>query len=277
MSFVFAIVVASVVPAAADPEVHVVGIYEGFTQSGNLIHGPKARVRLDRPGAEVILVLSSYDATLWELTLADGTAVPEVVLSQRVGGRQSEVMVNGKRLESPDRRKVPMVYRPEGIDFRALVELVPDLFGVDQMASFSGDYTAPDRPFRITKIVDDPRYGPDPLRAYLSTADLPDVLQALVGPGTVEATPDVLLTDAGFQVLTDEGAPRIIPLPLEMPAVSWARGAVRDAEARTLYGVTFGGDGYLYAYDETTAKWRIARSMDGLDAQACSSTRSGAD
>ena len=37
-------------------------------------------------------------------------------------------------------------------------------------------------------------------------------------------------------------------------------GAVRDAETGTLYGVALRGDGLLFARDDTTATWRIARS-----------------
>ena len=162
ISFLLALVAGLATPALAEPEVHFVGIYEGFTRSDGRIHGPKARVLLDRPGAEVVLVLSSDEATLWDVRLSEGTAMPSVVLSQMIEDRQGAVLVNGQNLDQPVRMK----------------------------------------------------------------------------------------------------------LPLEMPTVSWPMGAVRDAATGTLYGVTLGGEGFLYAHEETTGTWRIVRSMAQMDAQA---------
>ncbi len=254
-------------PALAEPEVHIVGIYEGFDRSNGQIHGPKARVLLDRPGAEVVLVLSSYEATLWEVTLGEGTMMPSVVLSQLMDDRQGAVVINGERLDAPIRMDLPLAYKPEGRDFRALVAQVPDLFGVERMASFTGDYGAAEEPFRIAAVVGDPRYGIDHLKALVTPDIVPDSLRPLIGPDAAMATPEVQLTDAGFEVAAEDGV-RLIALPLEMPGISWPMGAVRDAETGTLYGVTLGGEGFLYAYDEGAATWRIVRTMERMDAQA---------
>lgn len=266
-TLILAMIAGLAAPALAEPEVHIVGIYEGFDRSNGQIHGPKARVLLDRPGAEVVLVLSSYEATLWEVTLGEGTMMPSVVLSQLMDDRQGEVVINGERLDAPIRMDVPLAYQPEGRDFRALVAQVPDLFGVERMASFTGDYGAGEEPFQIADVVDDPRYGIDRLKALVTPDIVPDSLRPLIGPDAAMARPEVQLTDAGFEVAAEEGV-RLIALPLEMPGISWPMGAVRDAETGTLYGVTRGGEGFLYAYDEAKDSWRIVRSMEQMDAQA---------
>jgi|GEM_PF-2242728 len=59
-------------PALAAPEVHVVGIYEGYGRSNGEVHGPLAKVVLDRPGAEVLLVLMSQSAVRWDVEVAEG-------------------------------------------------------------------------------------------------------------------------------------------------------------------------------------------------------------
>jgi hypothetical protein len=200
------------------------------------------------------------------VTLAEGTAMPSVVVSQVDEERQGKVLVNGEPLDVPVRMDLPLAYKPEGRDFRHLVAQVPDLFGVERMASFSGDYGAEEVPFEITNVVDDPRYDADRLKALVTPGVVPESLRAMVGP-QAPAKPEVQLTDAGFEIATADGVRRVA-LPLEMPSVSWPMGAVRDAETGTLYGVTLGGDGFLYAYDEGTETWRIARSMDRADAQA---------
>jgi hypothetical protein len=59
----FMLVLAAVLapPMQAETEVHAVGVYEGVTEGGGRIHGPEVRVLVDRPGAEVILLLASYE------------------------------------------------------------------------------------------------------------------------------------------------------------------------------------------------------------------------
>jgi hypothetical protein len=256
-------------PVRAEPEVHVVGVYEGLTQTDGTVHGPKAQVLLDRPGAEVILVLSSYEPLRWLVELGRDTPMPTVVLAQYDGdGRKSEVWLDGEILADPVRMELPLTYKPEGIDFRDLVRLVSERFGVERMASFSGGYTASPLAYIISGPVDDPRHDADYLQGELNPAAAPASLQPLIGPLSSKAEPDVTLGDQGFEVLTPEAAPKLIPLPLDMPEVSWPVGAVRDPETATLYGVTLGGEGFLFAYDETAATWRVVRSMDQLDAQA---------
>lgn len=265
---ILAVIAGLAVPALAEPEVHVVGIYEGFDRSNGQIHGPKARVLLDRPGAEVVLILSSAEATLWEVTLAEGTEMPSVVLSQGSDDRQGAVMVNGQALDQPVRMGLPLAYRPEGQAFRALAMQVTDRFGVDRMASFAGEYRAEEMPFHVFEVVDDPNLDPDRLESLVSIAEVPPSLLSLIGPPTPATPPEVELTGAGFQIRGGDGAPHLIPLPLEMPAVGRVAGAVRDARTGTIYGATRDREGLLYAHDEATGTWRIAREMDGMRPQA---------
>jgi hypothetical protein len=65
--FCFALVVGVSELAVADNppdrtnrELHVVGIYEGSTRTGNEIHGGRATVTIDRPSRRVTLILNSY-------------------------------------------------------------------------------------------------------------------------------------------------------------------------------------------------------------------------
>lgn len=255
-------------PVMAAPEVHVVGIYEGFSRTDGRIHGPKARVVLDRPEAEVVLVLSSYSAVLWEVALAPGTHVPRIVLSQLVNeGRRSEVQLNGEALRDPERMDLPIAFHTEGNRFRTLVAKVPELFDGAPLAGFAGDYTAPQAGFMIAGVSDDPRLGPDPLKAALSAQAVPESLRALIGPAPPAREPTVRLTGAGFETRLN-GSRRLIALPLEMPQINWPVAAVRDDETGTLYGVTLGGEGLIYAFDEATEAWRIVASMENEDATA---------
>lgn len=181
------------------------------------------------------------------MELGRDTPVPTVVLAGvRDDGRQSEVWLNGQMMAEPVRMELPMTYKPEGYRFRDLVRLVPERFGVAQMASFSGGYTASPLAYVISGPVDDPRYDIDYLRDEVNSAALPESLRALIGP-EAETAPEVRLTGSGFELISSEGMPELIDLPLDMPGISWPMGAARDAETGTLYGVTLGGEGFLYA------------------------------
>lgn len=61
----------------AQPELHIIGVYEG---SGDHSVSAPAAVHVDRPG-EVYLVVASYESVSWTITAAEGTTILEVILS----------------------------------------------------------------------------------------------------------------------------------------------------------------------------------------------------
>ena len=54
----------------------------------------------------------------------------------------------------------------------------------------------------------------------------------------------------------------------DMPPISWPVGAVFDNANKRLYGVTLGGEGYVYGADRERAQTWIVGSMKGVDAFA---------
>lgn len=253
--------------ASADPELHVVGVYHGPRSMMTNKVSREVKVTLDRPGVDVVLVLSSYTGVDWEATTTEGTPAPSLVLSQ-IGPDDavSTILLNGSLVADPRRVTLPLTYRPEGDDFRDLVGMVPDLFGVDRMSSFSGSYDAPEEPFVIDRLVADERYDVDYLRRKLVAGRLPDGLRRLLPPAGDSLVAPAILTYEGFVLTEADGRTRTISPDPKLPEISWPVAAVRDAEAGMIYGFTFGGDGLIYAYDEARDSWRILRSMEGLDA-----------
>src|SRR5262245_59147413 len=63
-----------------DRELHVVGLYEGYTKSNGQIHGDRAQVQVSRPGKKVTLVLVSYKPMTWEVAVNKNTTVEKVIL-----------------------------------------------------------------------------------------------------------------------------------------------------------------------------------------------------
>jgi hypothetical protein len=254
-------------PVVAEVELHVVGIYEGIPAISRNEASREAQVRLDRPDAQVILVLSSYRSVDWDVRVSYDSDPPSIVLAQRGDEKPpSTVRVNGTLIPDPTRMELPMLYQPEGMAFRELVMLVPERFGVARLSSFSSAYAAPFDGFVIDQVVADDRYDQDYLRPKLSADPLPASLRALLPPPGRRVPPPVALTEAGFVLTDPDGKTRTIPMSPDMPGVSWPVAAVHDAAAGMIYGVTLGGDGAIYAYDEAKERWRVLRSMDGLDA-----------
>lgn len=128
----------SAVPALAEAELHVVGVDDGPRSMMTNEVARTVLVALDRRYADVTLVLSSCDGVDWAVSTTPGTADPAFVLSQiNKDDGESTIRLNGRLVTEPRRVTLPLTWRPEGDDFRKLVRLVPDLFGVDRMASYS--------------------------------------------------------------------------------------------------------------------------------------------
>ena len=56
------------------------------------------------------------------------------------------------------------------------------------------------------------------------------------------------------------------PVSLDVPRISWSSGVAYDPSNNMLYGVSLGGEGFLYSYDIDVNKWTVLASMDGHDA-----------
>lgn len=152
----------------ADRELHVVGLYEGFTKSGGKVHGGKARVIVKRPGKQVILVLSAYDSITWEVSATQDTRLERVILCgyhrQAVHGLPSEVGVTKAFREGRTGEDVSLAcyaYRLDSPAFRTLVEALHDKVGL-HVSSFSGAYRAPaNEPVTVEQVQNDPRLSAD--------------------------------------------------------------------------------------------------------------------
>jgi len=204
---------------------------------------------------------------MWRWQRAEGTPEPTVVPAQEQEGRSSEVLLNGVAVSVAVRKDFPFTHDTEGRNFRALVTLVPERFDVARLASFSGAYAAKEKPFEVTEVSDDATYDVGYLKAEVGVVDVPESLRHLIGPVKGKAQPPVKLTAQGFEVAGKISGSRLIPLPLDMPEVSTAAEAVRDATTGTLYGVTKDREGLIIAYSEADKSWRVVTSMDENDAK----------
>jgi len=242
-------------------EVHVVGIYQGVTETDGNIHGPKAFVRVDRPGKLVTLVLTTAAPCTWELSLSEGSEVEKVILGgrgpQAVKGLAKDVpVVEAWRQEAKIR--LSHAFRLNSISFRRLVRQVSQLVG-RPISSFHGQYVSRDgSPQVIDGVQDDARLSANYPRPIRSLSQLPADAAKL----TFQAhyyVPDAehrhhLHTSFGSFTLRGPKTGRHAPLPKDVKRMAY------DPVGQKHYGIS--GHGVV----EIDLEKQTATEMDlGLD------------
>lgn len=257
--------------SASSVEVHAVGVYEGSLRTEDQLHGPIGRISLDRPGAKVVLLLGSYEPVRWLVSVTPETTLQGVILHGHQP-RLSEVIVNDVPSSAVRVEGLPYTYQAQGQRMRALLDMLPRFAGQGQLASFSGAYQAPEAGFVIgpdTVLL--PQLQPDfAERQAIAPQGLPAAFRAILGAER-PPEPEVVLTEEGFafraagQAAGTETA-RKIPISLDVPPVSWPVGAARDPKTGRVYGVTLGGEGFVYLWDPASGLWSVPSSMRNADA-----------
>lgn len=257
-------VAASEQAAVTGGELYVAGVYEGRIRTDEQLHGPLANVVLDRPGVQTTLVLTSYVALMWDVTLTSGTPMPRVIVSQTDNNSsRSAVTINGEPA-SVEWRSFPYSYSSEGEKFRHLVSRLPKDFGVDRISDFKGAYQAPEQPFTFRGRSQDTRLEADYLAELVQPDLVPGGLRPFAFAGEVPE-PEVSFNGNGFSYGGPGGSKVEVTVSLDVPPISWPVAAVRDKKTGLVYGVSLGGEGFLYSWDPRDVRWR-AISMESRDA-----------
>lgn len=262
----------SISTATAEQALHVVGIYEGRERTGKTIHGSRADVVIDRPGEEVTLVLTAYEATRWTVTIEDGSTVERIVLGG-YGAARSEVYVSTDDdyalfLGASIRSDIPYNYREDGPAYRQIVTELPATLGFESISTFQGSYRAQDIPFSIDRDTNIPiSQDPDYLALYLANSEVvPIELRDFLRYEPSQSSSLRFSND----VLTwspSDGPPKSFPVSLDVPRISGGAGIYVEAE-NAIYWVTWSGEGFLYRLDVRTGRWRVVRSMLQEDANS---------
>lgn len=262
-TLLFILFAANSASSAEDPpELHVVGVYEGNIRTGERIHGPEVRVNIDRRGESVILALGSHQPVRYFVTVNSATDLSEVY-AYGYQTQSVEVFVNDAPASFRRLEDVPYAYKDMGEKFRTVVHRLTIEAGVDSLASFQGAHRATEGTFIIDAVSQAPELKP----AYLAALVRPDLVPASLRHNldAAQAEPPVRFSEKGF-TLSENGEVREFPITLDVPDVSWPVTAAHDPEGGRLYGVSLGGEGFLYRYDMGTDAWSVAASMDDADA-----------
>jgi hypothetical protein len=153
------------------PELHLIGIGQGYAGSDSKPRIGRADVVVDRPGQEVILALSTYPRTIWNVTVKNGT-LRRVILCgyyrQAVEGVPKGVPVDerfyeiGGSGEESSSRSIQLDYRIGTAQFRHGMRQLLKETGATKPASFQGRSVAVAMtPILVDRVQDDPKISPD--------------------------------------------------------------------------------------------------------------------
>lgn len=269
-------------------ELHVVGIYEGSERTNGQIHGPQAKIKVNRPGKKVSLLLTSYDRVLWMVEATDKTVIDQIIASSH-DKTPSKVMVNGKE------RKIDVTlprgsygYERDNSRFRKLLDVIEAATGRGKVESFHGKYQASETPFIIETVDDDVNLRKERLEAIITPAtELPKLRFSATLAGksgeydlsgkllkSLHSTVASAITPNGKDFYTLDASSGLkkydskgnhiedIPASIEVPSFSWATGLTYDSKRNRLVISSFGGKGYIYAYDLESKKWSVLSSFN---------------
>ncbi|TNF19913.1 MAG: hypothetical protein EP318_12590 [Rhodobacteraceae bacterium] len=215
-------------PAVAEREIHVVAVNKGWVAPGDFRNEPQARVIVDRPGSEVILVLLDADKVEWTVEATPGSFIETILL----GGdksRRSRVDLDGIRLSNPHVPALTHVNKPLGPNFRTLLSRLSQITGLDRIASFQFTYVAPASGHRVDRFD----HGTETLVLdYLPirlgpAQDLPPALRRWIDGARPEARHDARFSDTAM-TLTDADGTRVFPVPPDIPIPHLASGVYFD-------------------------------------------------
>jgi hypothetical protein len=282
---------------ADNRELHVVGLYEGFTRTGDTIHGNKALVTVDRPGKRVTLVLTAAHPMTWEVTLGKDTTLEKVILGGRERSRVKGIPAKVEVVEAFGARRSGLAtyaYRVDSPEFRTLVDALDREVGLP-IASFTGAYRAEAGvPLMVDEVqnsellsADFPKVDPNakfPKVTFLANHYVPGGWPhemtvsfgefTLAGPVADSLKPvparvsRVAYDPAGkkYYGIADHGLAAIdmkskkaakIDLGLDVPEISWPADVTYDTKRDRLLLITSGGGGYLYGFYPKTERTEV--------------------
>lgn len=264
LSFLVFVFLSLAAPVLAEREVHVVAIGKGY-QTDDFYALPEARVLVDRPGQDVSLVLLDGGLVHWQVEATEGTVITEVFRSGP-SSKDSKVSLSGIPMVGLDVPALPLVFAPWGRKFRTLVDALAQEFGTERISSFQAAHQA----YTETLIVDHVDTVTAGLtRDYLAqhvraTDDLPPEIGRWIEKGGVANDITVSFDVTGIS-LADTNGTRQFPVTPNVPDILLPVMAVYDPGSQMIYGITYGGEGFVYSVDVRTGEWGVVTSLEEYD------------
>lgn len=246
-------------------KIYSVGVYEGNIRTADKIHGPKVRVKIENAEEKIILFLGSYEPVTWDIEQKNSNVELDIIL-HGYNALKAKVLVNGVATNNFNIiYDLSAPFEAKGAYFRELVNFVSEKYSVNGLDGFWGSYEAPSQGFVISNVqaqMSDKSLQQDYLSSRIDRSKIKPAYQELL---LTDIVPEASFDDDGFYVRFSDGSEKFFPISLDVPNVSWPAGAAYNKKEKMLYGVTSGGEGFLYQYDINLNKWSILTSMQGND------------
>lgn len=267
---------------ASGAEVILVSGYEAGDRAAS---GTRVKVRLNRPGKKVLLVLTSYEGVAWSVDATPGTTISGILVS---GYHRSVVATTAKTQAYAV--KLPYAYELENENFAQLIGQLKTRLGVEKVDAFRGKYSLPSvveiselDPLSPALTLAGPAVEPatSNIRFTLYTRDYSPVEWTLQGQkegrnrgyiaeGKFAVSPSgsklfLLKSDALVVVDRTTGDQVEASLPSNFPRFSWAMDVAYDTRRGIVSVISLGGEGFFYRLNAETLKWIDFRSVNNID------------
>ena len=259
-------------PAFADRELHVVAVGKGWLASGDFTNAPRVKVWVDRPGVSVVLVLLDKGGVEWQVEASDKSFIETIIL----GGQEATPSATGFTAKSTilfhelpwpiDKNTyLPFIDNFQGGPFRNLLSELSIETALNWASSVQVRRRATEGVISVSSF----NQSRDRPLGYLEllvgqTSDLPQSIQAYLVNPTRGGGPKANFTATGMEFETNAG-PKFFPLPDGVERPFLPNGAFYDVVTNAIYGVTFGGPGWIYQVDIETGNWEVLASLRGYD------------
>ncbi len=270
---------------AGEPEASLGTDAEVVLVSGYEPEGDSATINVDRPGSNVILVLSSYESILWKVHVTPTTKINAIL----VGGYKTQQVSSNIKVPLFT-VKIPYAYEEDNINFKKILIEINRLLAINHVDYFNGNYRVPqsasvqtiNKSNRNKLSLDWPATA-KPIKNFsfqLLDVNNQPVEWTLTGPkvstkntyvqrGTVVSPKDgsiYKLRSGKIEKFNQTGTKLSTSVPPEsLPRISWDTDITYDTKRNLLSLITLGGEGYLYRYHPGKNVWLDAHSAQNND------------
>ncbi|MGB7160220.1 MAG: hypothetical protein WBD40_19285, partial [Tepidisphaeraceae bacterium] len=314
------------------PELHVVGLYEGAQADGAAKLPPAQRrrqlpgrgtavVEVQATGRPIVLSLSAYEGVNWELRVAPDANIKRIVIGgyhkQEVVGAPKDVPADTFIFEAGAGEQYFFTYGPVSDSHAQAVTRLRAITGLE-ISTVQGIYRYPGRPFVVgpgnpewvaqrllsdltplyrearafelakqREAIGDVRFTAvrHPAAPFRGPGAPPPTLAEFTPRGPIEGTDRPLPPRATMATIdpadstlyaiemhevarVDPKTQRAARLAIDnadLPRMSWPSGAAFDTKRRRLVVCSYGGSGFLYAYDPVAGKWSGLLDLENVD------------
>lgn len=275
--------VPEIISTPVDAEFIFLSGYEASTRIDGF---NRVQILLDRPGSEVVLILTSYEPVIWELE-----ATPETLVRQVLVGGYHDSALRTDLVVTAYRVDIGHAHEVQNRKFREALDTLHGLYGIESIDYHYGQYRLPP----IIAVRDLGRASPALSRAWptvttppeefrfdLSGSDFRRTAWAASGPvdgdtpnvfapETVALSPDrstaYRIAENGIEIVDLlRGTSRTVDIPFNFERISWPQGIAYDSnnDLVTIVSSGGGGAGAFYRFDAVEQRWKDYRQLSRM-------------